>query len=428
MYISYHKLPFLIQHANCIFSLFQGMFIVTFPYAVFEGGYWVIISMVFIAYVCCYTGKILVQCLYEEDEHGYPVRVRDSYVSIAEEVWGKRFGGRIVNLAQLVELLMTCILYVLLCGDLMIGSFPNTPLDLSSWIMVSSAMLLPCAFLKSLQHVSFLSFWCTVAHMFINAIILIYCFTRVHEWRWDQVQIKIDIWTFPISLGIVIFSYTSQIFLPTLEGNMIDRNKFHCMMHWTHFSAAIFKAVFSYIGFVTWGFATKEVITNNLPNHTLRVIVNLFLVAKALLSFPLPYFAAVDLLEATFYGGKPKTVFTTCYDDTGSLKVWALSLRLCLVVFTLLMAIFIPHFAILMGLIGSFTGNMLSLVWPCYFHLKIKSKTLSRYQKGKNMAIIFFGFICAVLGVYFSSRALVRAFQGFEPRPFQGIRTNAKPP
>ena len=55
-------------------------------------------------------------------------------------------------------------------------------------------------------------------------------------------------WTFPISFGIVIFSYTSQIFLPTLEGNLVDRSQFKTMLHWTHIAAAVFKALFSYIG------------------------------------------------------------------------------------------------------------------------------------------------------------------------------------
>jgi len=122
-----------------------------------------------------------------------------------------------------------------------------------------SILLLPCAFLRNLRHVALLSFWCTVAHMFINGIILVYCFTLVADWQFDAVQIKVDMWTFPISLGIVIFSYTSQIFLPSLEGSLADRSQFSSMMHWTHFAAAVFKASFAYIGFVTFGTDTKEV-------------------------------------------------------------------------------------------------------------------------------------------------------------------------
>merc|ERR1712012_557568 len=69
----------------------QGMFIVSLPYAVFHGGYWAILAMIGIAYICCYTGKILVDCLYETDEFGETKKVRYSYNEIAQEVFGKRF-------------------------------------------------------------------------------------------------------------------------------------------------------------------------------------------------------------------------------------------------------------------------------------------------------------------------------------------------
>lgn len=76
------------------------MFIVSLPYAVLHGGYWAIVAMVGIAYICCYTGKILVDCLYEDNEEGQLVRVRSSYKGIAREVFGQKWGGKIVNSAQ----------------------------------------------------------------------------------------------------------------------------------------------------------------------------------------------------------------------------------------------------------------------------------------------------------------------------------------
>lgn len=118
------------QAAWNVTNAIQGMFIVSLPFAVLRGGYWAIIAMVGIAYICCYTGKVLVQCLYEPDpQTGEPVRVRDSYVAIAKVCFGKKFGARAVSIAQIIELLMTCILYVVVCGDLMAGSFPDGALD-----------------------------------------------------------------------------------------------------------------------------------------------------------------------------------------------------------------------------------------------------------------------------------------------------------
>lgn len=329
------------------------------------------------------------------------------------------------------------ILYLVLCGDLFVGSFPNSPLDHSAWTMISCMILIPCAFIKSLRFVSRLSFCNAVVHLIINIIIVFYCLTRFSDWNFRKVEYRIDIWTFPISLGIIVFSYTSQIFLPTLEGSMIDRTKFDSMLNMSHLAAAIFKAAFGYIGFLTWQDNTKEEITNNLPTIELKILVNMILVVKALLSYPLPYFASVELLESTLFASSEhqirseefhteqqrpsrtkstvssssaRPLFTmTCYDPDGDLKFWAVCLRIGLIVFTLFLAIFIPHFAILMGLIGSITGTMLSLIWPCYFHLHLKRKTLKWHQKVLDVTIIVFGILISIIGIYIASVRLFEA-------------------
>lgn len=218
--------------------------------------------------VCCYTGKILIACLYEENEDGEIVRVRDSYVDIANACCAPRFptlGGRIVNVAQIIELVMTCILYVVVSGNLMYNSFPNLPVSQKSWSIIATAVLLPCAFLKNLKAVSKFSLLCTLAHFVINILVIAYCLSRARDWAWDKVKFYIDVKKFPISIGIIVFSYTSQIFLPSLEGNMQNPKEFHCMMNWTHIAACILKGLFALVAYLTWADETKEVITDNLP-------------------------------------------------------------------------------------------------------------------------------------------------------------------
>ena len=46
---------------------------------------------------------------------------------------------------------MTCILYVVLCGDLLMGAFNRGVVDTRSYMMAAGLLLLPCAFLKNLQ-------------------------------------------------------------------------------------------------------------------------------------------------------------------------------------------------------------------------------------------------------------------------------------
>lgn len=351
------------------------------------------------------------------------VRVRHSYAEIAAAVLGERFGTLLVNAAQLVELLMTCILYLVLCGDLLGGVLEeHVPLGLTTWIVLGALPIAPCALLTSLRRVSTLSFWCTVAHLVINAIIFAYCVLRVGDWELGAVQLFPSVWSFPIALGIIIFSYTSQIFLPTLEGSMSDTAQFRPMLRWSHAAAAVCKTLFGLVGFVTFKSATQEVITNNLP-PVVKVAVNGALIAKALLSYPLPYFAAVQLIEHWLFLGRERgTRFASCFSPTGSLTRRALLLRLALICATVACAVAIPHFAHLMGLIGSFTGTMLSFVWPAYFHARLRWPQLTRTRRALDCFIVALGIVAGAVGIFYSSVGLVQveaaghaAFTAAEP-------------
>ena len=152
---------------------------------------------------------------------------------------------------------------------------------------------------------------------------------------------------------------------------MIDKNKFHCMMHWSHIAAAACKAGFGYIAFLNWQEDTQEVIVNNIDGW-FKVVVNIILVIKALLSYPLPYYAACGLIEEELFKGKPETPFPSIWSQDGELKIWGCGFRVACVLVTILFAVFVPHFSLLMGFIGNFTGCLLSFVWPCVFHLYLR--------------------------------------------------------
>ena len=70
------------------------MFIVSLPYGVYHGGYWAILATVGISHICCHTGKILVECLYEPDPEKPGtedlVKVRYSYKVLTPYVWKRK--------------------------------------------------------------------------------------------------------------------------------------------------------------------------------------------------------------------------------------------------------------------------------------------------------------------------------------------------
>ncbi|XP_078723514.1 vesicular inhibitory amino acid transporter-like isoform X2 [Lampetra fluviatilis] len=379
----------------------QGMFVLGLPYAVLHGGYLGLFLIILAAAVCCYTGKVLVACLYEEDEDGTLVRVRGSYVEVADACCAPRFprlGGHVVNGAQLIELVMTCVLYVVVSGNLMVNSFPALGVSQKAWCVLATAALLPCAFLRSLKAVSRFSMLCSAAHALITLLVMGYCLSRARDWAWDKMKFYVDVKTFPVSVGIIVFSYTSQIFLPSLEGNMRDRSQFGPMMDWSHIAACACKGVFALVAYLTWADDTKEVITDNLP-PTFRAVVNIFLVAKALLSYPLPFFAAVEVLETLFSKAPPAAA------------AWTLGMRCALVVLTLLMAVFIPHFALLMGLTGSLTGASLSFLLPCMFHVRLLWRKLKWHHVLFDATIFVVGVVVSISGMVHSLQGLAEAFR-----------------
>lgn len=388
------------------------MFLVSFPYALVQGGYWTLLVISVTAAICAHTSQIIVECLYEEDACGQKVRVRNSYVDIANRVWGPRVGRVLLTAAQIIELSFTCILYILVSGELLYGCFRSRDVSLAAWTVISTVPLLPCAFLQSIRRVSSLSFWCTMAHVVINVVIIVYCFTKVSDWHWDQMPVEINIFEFPVSLGIVVFSYTSQIFAPTLEGKMRHPGRFSRMTFCTHICAAVLKSVFAYVCFLTWGKETKEVITNNLTIPSLKTSVDLVLVVKALLSYPLPYFATLEIIEQEFLILFNSSCCTLRIDDKNKLNPWAAAMRIAFVLATMLLAVFLPHFSILMGLVGSFTGTMLSLVWPCHFYLQIHGQRLSWHKKFVNWIIIVLGLAVCCIGMFYSGLALHHAVHG----------------
>ncbi|KJH40614.1 hypothetical protein DICVIV_13431, partial [Dictyocaulus viviparus] len=134
------------------------------------GGWWSVVAMVGVAYICYWTGVLLIECLYENDK-----KVRFSYREVAE--FYQAGFGKWVLAAQLTELLSTCIIYLVLAADLLQGCFPS--IDKPAWMMLVSAVLLACAFLDSLVIVSQLSFANAISHLIVNAIMMIYCTSRV---------------------------------------------------------------------------------------------------------------------------------------------------------------------------------------------------------------------------------------------------------
>ncbi|KAL7827657.1 hypothetical protein SRHO_G00333750 [Serrasalmus rhombeus] len=122
---------------------------------------------------------------------------RDSYVDIAN-AWLRAalppaLGGHVVNVAQIIELVMTCILYVVVSGNLITTASRGCPSHRRPGQSWPRPRCCPGAFLKNLKAVSKFSLLCTLAHFVINVLVIAYCLSRAHDWAWEKVKFYIDV-------------------------------------------------------------------------------------------------------------------------------------------------------------------------------------------------------------------------------------------
>ncbi|XP_072218555.1 vesicular inhibitory amino acid transporter-like [Leuresthes tenuis] len=397
-----------------ITNAIQGIFVLGLPFALVQSGYMGLVLLVLSAWVCNHTGRSLVACLYEQSEGSgsvSKVRVRHSYQDIMEAcckgLWPNwsGVGGWMVNVAQVIELLMTCTLYLLVSTSLLCDSLSGVALPRSVCSLVSLMFLLPCLLLTDLRPVSALSLLCSLAHILISLLVMLYCLSCASSWSWSSLSLSVDPEDFIISVGVIIFSYTSQIFLPPLEGSMENRGQFETMLEWTHGAACIMKTLFSLLAVLTWGPETSEVITDNLPSN-LRPLVNLCLLAKALLSYPLPFYAAAEILQTCLLRDAAVSTYSKHRGRGVSRPI--LIVRGTLLMTSYLLALLVPKFSLLMGLTGSVTGAAMTLILPCLFHLKLQWGRLTVKDRLIDVAILSLGVICSVSGVICSVKRLVK--------------------
>lgn len=395
-----------------IFNANQGVAILAMPYVIKSGGYAAIFSIIAVAFISNFSNKRLVDCLYEYTEKGDKYRVRNSYVEIGE-AFAPRYGHHLVNAAQIFEQVSYCTLLLILCGSILASTFPSTSLSQSDWTALAAIALLPNVLLKSLADVSWVSFITVIIGEAIYLMVFVYSFW--HHQRWDMASMPaFDLKQYGAAVGIVVVSYSSQPYMPAIEGSMQHPSRFNSVMDTTYIAVTFVKVFFGFIGYLTFTSNTDQVITNNLPEGPLHITVNLLVLFLAMASYTIPVYTVFDILQNISF---PCGQMDTPSDAKGKDKlsyVQALVARLCVISFTLLVGVLIPHFGLYMALVGSFTGMCLAFIFPALFHMKICYARMMWYDFFIDSFVAIFGIVGAIIGCHFSVLALIAVYQKHE--------------
>ncbi|KAI8984355.1 transmembrane amino acid transporter protein-domain-containing protein [Mycotypha africana] len=371
--------------------------------AAFATGGWLGILIMILGYiVACYSGIVLIRCLYYKP--GY--RLHD-YKSIGRAAFGT-FGYVAASFFHFLNLFGCPALYLVLAAGNMNYLLRDTSGALNTWqwtIIVGVIVLIPllvCKTMKELTISSAIGAACTMIAVFIITV-------QGPIDRKHAVEPVINdgvIWTgFPSALATISFSYGGNNTYPHVEHALRKRGywKYAVIAGLSICTCLYFLTAIP--GYYSYGRDTQSPVYNSLRNETARMISVIVMTVHVLLAIPI--FSASFSLEFEQW--------TKVSDERlGKIKAWFARalIRIGNMTVLVILAIFIPYFHDFMGLIGALCTCTLVFLLPVIFYLRLTGvRNKPWYELAFCAFTIFLGIIGCVFGTIDAIRALVADFR-----------------
>ena len=386
-----------------ICNTIQGLPILVIPYAVRNGGYLAVLTLLLVAAASNYTGKTIVRCLYETNpESGKRKRIRSSYADIGNAFLPK-IGGHLVLGTQFLELLFVASVYPLLVGRLLAKSFPHIPAPCWLWTLIGGSLFFPNIFLKNLSQVAWTSILTVLSAKVIFITVFAYSLSQFHKWELSSLD-HFDASTYPSALGILVASYLSQPFVSLIEGSMRHKEKFNLLMNLSYGIMTLLNVIIGVVAYISFQPNTAEVITNNLPEGSFRRAVNVMAAVLSFTSYTLPMFTIFEIVENSNLPCLPQEF------GKSVLSLSVIVFRISLISISVIFAATFPAYTYLLAFVGSIAGISLEFIFPPLFHMKLYSQDMSWYSIMLDAVLFAVGVSVSLTGAFFSGRSMIHTY------------------
>ena len=393
----------------------MGTGILAMPYVIKLAGYWGVFLTILVALLANYTGKLLIYCLHESTS--YEDLPKTTYADLGEAFW-PRYGRVLVHVTNCFEQFSHCTLFLIMCGTVMHHTFPDSGVSESCWITIVSLAVLPVAFVRTMKHINLVSLLTVIVAMGSSTCVLVHSLSHYHSWQTHHMA-SFGIKHMSIALGIIIVTFSSQAYLPIIEKSMKYPSEFNAIMDFTYTLVTIIKYNYGILVFVCFRQHTEQLMTLSMPHGALRTSLSIAVIITALLFYVVPMYTLYDIFEKQLN----IPLFVQLKDEPPRCSRAAmpkLVFRFAVILLSTLVAIFVPHFGLLMAFVGSFTGSILVLIYPCLFHVKLHYSTMPWYHILFDAMVALFGVVGCILGVVYSSIQIAEEYDfyrmwGIEP-------------
>ena len=386
--------------ANLV-NYIEGVGFLALPYVLKEGGIGALVAFIIIPIILWYMGTIVTECLYEEDSQGRKIRVRSGYKDLGDALLPK-YGGYVLSGFVQIFLFLLAVTYLILFGSTMYNALPSVPITELMWISIAGGLVLPTTFLKSLSQIAWLSVISVIALVAVVVAVVWYGTEHASEWKMGQVLFWNSEGTL-MSLSVILYSYSVFLVIPSLEGSMVEKEKFGRALALAYIVRIIIKLSFSVLAFLSFGANTDEIVVNNLPPGPVHITVSSFFAFSCILSYVLVVFPILENIH--------NSVTTRIQnDEIPSFLTYAV-VRVTLVLMTVAVPILVPSFLVIVMFLGGTLGSIECYIFPVVLHLKLKYKKLNSYQVGVDIFVACFGVVALIFGIAMSIKTLIKVYQ-----------------
>ncbi|XP_044509447.1 amino acid transporter AVT1C-like [Mangifera indica] len=373
-----------------------GVGLLSTPYAAKEGG-WVGLSILLIfGLLSFYTGILLRYCL--DSEPGL-----ETYPDIGQAAFGTV--GRIaISIILYVELYACCIEHIILESDNLSSLFPNAHLnvggfDLNShhlFALMTALAVLPTVWLRDLSVLSYISAGGVVA-----SVLVVFCLFWVGLVDGVGVHSKgttFNLATFPVAIGLYGFCYSGHAVFPNIYTSMAKPNQYPSVLLTCFIICTVMYAGVAVMGYTMFGESTMSQFTLNMPKDLVASKIAVWTtVVNPFTKYALTMSPVALSLEELIPSNHLKS------------HVYAICIRTALVLSTLLVALTVPFFGLVMSLIGSSLTMLVTLILPCACFLSILRGKITWFQVTVCSIVIVVGVISSVIGTYSALSEIVQS-------------------
>ncbi|KAF1805261.1 transmembrane amino acid transporter protein-domain-containing protein [Mucor lusitanicus] len=371
------------------------------PHAFALGGWLGILIMLLAYMMACYSGVVLIRCLYAKPGH----RLHD-FKAVGSAAFGWP-GYVVASFLHWLNLFGCPALYLVLASSNLNYLLQGTSgaLDTKTWTCIFGAILLiPSLVAKTLKEITALSAVGAVCTMIAVFIVLIQSpIERNHAT--EPVITDSVIWTgFPSALATIAFSYGGNNTYPHVEHALKKPHQWKWAIIAGLSTCTCLYFLTAIPGYHSYGRGTESPIYNSLNNVVAKKISMIVMTIHVILAIPI-YTTSFSLEFEKFSN------FTD--ERLGKFKAWCARaiIRTCTMAVLVILAIFIPYFDDFMGLIGALSNCGLVFLLPILCYLKLTGvRNKPWYELAFCALTLFLGIIGCVFGTIDAIKALIHDF------------------